>query len=125
MPRREVRTDAAPPPSGAYSQGIRAGDFLFLSGQGPFRPDGSIADGSFEEQARQTFSNLAAVAAEAGGSMDDVVRFGVYLRDMADFETMNDILREFVAAPLPTRTTIPVSIEGMDIEVDAVLYLGE
>jgi reactive intermediate/imine deaminase len=124
MPKRAVSTDRAPAPAGPYSQAIAAGGFVFLAGQGPTAPDGSRVEGSFEEQARQTFSNLQALAEEAGGSLADAVRVGVYLRDMADFATMNEVYREFVPEPRPARTTIQSDLPGFDIEVDAILFLG-
>jgi len=123
--KRAVSTDRAPAPAGAYSQAILSGGFVFLAGQGPNAADGSRVEGSFEDQARQTFSNLRAVAEEAGGSLADAVRVGVYLRDMADFPTMNDVYREFFPEPLPARTTIQSDLPGFDIEADAILFLGE
>jgi 2-iminobutanoate/2-iminopropanoate deaminase len=124
MPKRELSTDRAPAPAGPYSQAIVGGGFVFLAGQGPTAPDGSRVEGPFEEQARQTFSNLRAVAEEAGGSLADAVRVGVYLRDMADFATMNEVYREFFPTPLPARTTIQSDLPGFDIEADAILFLG-
>jgi 2-iminobutanoate/2-iminopropanoate deaminase len=122
MPKRALSTDRAPAPAGAYSQAIVAGGFVFLAGQGPTAPDGSRIEGSFEQQARQTLSNLRAVAEEAGGSLADAVRVGVYLRDMADFSTMNAVYQEFFPEPLPARTTIQSDLPGFAIEVDAILF---
>ena len=122
--RIPIRSDAAPPP-GPYSQAIRSGGFLFLAGQGPFRPDGSKVEGSFEEQARQTFSNLEAVAAAAGASLADAVRVGVFLRDMSNFPALNRIYIEFFRDPMPARTTIQSDLPGFEIEVDAVLAIGD
>ena len=123
MAKRQISTDTAPQPGGAYSQAIAAGNIVFLAGQGPFKPSGDKVEGSFEDEARQTFENLAAVAAAAGGSLADAVRVGVYLRDMDNFETMNEIYREFFPEPLPARTTIQSNLPGFGIEVDAVLSL--
>lgn len=114
----------APPAAGPYSQAIRSGGFLFLAGQGPFRPDGSKVESSFEDQARQTFRNLEAVAAAAGASLADAVRVGVYLRDMSNFAAMNKVYVEFLREPMPARTTIQSDLPGFDIEVDAVIALG-
>ena len=121
--KRPISTDSAPAPGGAYSQAIAAGNLVFLAGQGPFAPSGDKVEGPFAEQARQTFENLAAVAAAAGGSLADAVRVGVYLRDMENFATMNEIYREFFPEPLPARTTIQSDLPGFEIEVDAVLAL--
>lgn len=123
MPKQQIQTQSAPPPGGAYSQAIAAGNLVFLAGQGPFRPSGEKVEGSFEEQARQTFQNLAAVAEAAGGSLADALRVGVFLRDMGDFPAMNEIYGEFFPEPLPARTTIQSDLPGFDIEVDAVLLI--
>ena len=123
MAKRQVSTQSAPPPGGAYSQAIAAGNLIFLAGQGPFKPSGEKVAGSFEDEARQTFSNLAAVAEAAGGSLADAVRVGVFLRDMDNFASMNEIYREFFPDPWPARTTVQSDLPGFEIEVDAVLSL--
>lgn len=123
MPKRPLSTDRAPQPAGPYSQAVAGGGFVFLAGQGPTAPDGSRVDGSFEEQARQTFSNLRALAEAAGGTLADAVRVGVYLRDMAHFATMNAVYEEFFPEPRPARTTIQSDLPGMEIEADAILLL--
>jgi reactive intermediate/imine deaminase len=122
MPKKPVTSSAAPPPGGAYSQAIVAGQLVFLAGQGPFQPDGSKVEGSFEDQARQTFRNLAAVAEAAGASLADAVRVGVFLREMENFAAMNEIYQEFFPDPLPARTTVQSDLPGFEIEVDAVLF---
>lgn len=122
MPKESVSSAGAPPPGGPYSQGMAAGSFVFLAGQGPFRPDGSKVEGSFTDQARQTFRNLAAVAEGAGASLADTVRVGVFLREMRNFPAMNEIYREFFAEPFPARTTVQSDLPGFEIEVDAVLF---
>jgi 2-iminobutanoate/2-iminopropanoate deaminase len=124
--KQQISTENAPAPGGAYSQAIAAGSLVFLAGQGPFDPaSGAKVDGSFADQARQTFRNLAAVAEAAGGSLDDAVRVGVFLRDMNDFAAMNSIFGEFFSEPFPARTTIQSDLPGFSIEVDAVLDLAE
>ena len=125
MAKRAITTTNAPPPSGGYSQGIVAGDHLYLSGQGPFDTAGSLVNDSFEAEVRQVFANLAAVAAEAGGSLADAVRVGVYLHDMATFDQMDAIYRELFAEPRPARTTIETPLPGFGIEADAIIYLGQ
>ena len=122
--RTPIRAEGAPAPSGPYSQAIKSGGFLFLAGQGPFRPDGSKVDGPFEDQARQTLQNLESVAAAAGASLADAVRVGVYLRDMSNFAAMNKIYAEYFRDPMPARTTIQSDLPGFEIEVDAVIALG-
>lgn len=124
MPKRALSTDRAPAPAGAYSQAVVAGGFVFLAGQGPAAPDGSKVEGSFEAEARQTFANLRALAEAAGGSLADAVRVGVYLRDMADFATMNEVYGEFFPEPLPARTTIQSDLP-ISIEADAILFIDD
>ena len=125
MPKRAVNTDKAGPAGGPYSQAVVAGDTVYLAGAIPSLPDGTRVTGSFAEQAHAAFSNLAACAEAAGGSLDQAVRVGVYLRDFADFAEMNEIYAQYLKGDNPpVRTTLPVALDGMAIEVDAILYLG-
>ena len=119
---KAINAADAPPQAGPYSHAVRTGNLVFLAGQGPFDPDGGPMPETFEEQARLTLRNLAAVAAAAGGSLADAVRVGVYLRDMADFQALNAVYPEFFTEPYPARTTIQSSLR-ISIEVDAVLEL--
>ena len=113
----------APAASGGYSQGISAGGFLFLSGQGPFAPDGSLVQGGIEAQLRQVVANLSAVAEAAGGSLANAVRVGIYLSDLAHFDEMDRVYRELFSEPRPARTTIQSDLIGFDIEADAIVLL--
>src|SRR3954468_14871488 len=124
MPKKPVTSSAAARPGGAYAQGSVVGHIVFVAGQGPFQPDGSKVEGSFEDQARQTFRNLAAVAEAAGASLADAVRVGVFLREMQNFAAMSEICQEFFPEPLPARTTVQSDLPGFEIEVDAVLFRG-
>ncbi|HET6531876.1 MAG TPA: RidA family protein [Actinoplanes sp.] len=125
MPKRAVHTAQAAPVGGPYSQAIVAGDTVYLAGAIPALPDGTRVTGSFAEQAHAAFGNLAACAEAAGGGLDQAVRVGVYLRDFGDFAELNTIFAEyFTGDHPPVRTTIPVALEDMAIEVDAILYLG-
>jgi 2-iminobutanoate/2-iminopropanoate deaminase len=125
VPKRSVSTDQAAPPGGPYSQAIVAGDTVYLAGAIPALPDGTRVSGAFADQAHAAFRNLAAVAAAAGGSLDQAVRVGVYLADFGHFAELNEIYAQYFGGEHPpVRTTIPVALEGMAIEVDAVLYLG-
>jgi len=124
--RAAVHTDAAPAPSGGYSQGIVAGGFLHLAGQGPFDAAGNLVGaGSIEAQVRQVFANLDAVARAAGASLSDAVRVGAYLSDLAHFDAFDAVYRELFADPLPARTTIQTDILEFDVEADAVIWLGD
>jgi reactive intermediate/imine deaminase len=125
MPKRAIVTDKAAPAGGPYSHAVIAGDTIYLAGAIPARPDGTRVTGSFAEQAHAAFQNLVAVAAEAGASLDQAVRVGVYLRDFADFEELNEIYAQYIKGEhLPVRTTLPVALVGFDIEIDAILYTG-
>ncbi|WP_024889235.1 RidA family protein [Luteimonas huabeiensis] len=126
MPRIPVSTDQAPAAIGPYSQAVRAGDTVFLSGQIPLDPaTGELVPGDVAAQARQAFRNLEAVCAAAGGSLDDVVRLGLYLTDLGEFAAVNAAMAEFFSAPYPARSTIEVSAlpKGAAFEVDAILAL--
>ncbi|NUT36722.1 MAG: RidA family protein [Hamadaea sp.] len=126
MPKKVIVAPDAAPPGGLYSHAVVAGDTAYLAGACPVLPDGTWVRGSFAEQARATFTNLRKVAEACGGDLSQVVRVGVYLRDWADFPEMNEIYKEFFGTEnLPARTTLPVALNGFDIEVDAVLYLGD
>ncbi|GAA4690710.1 RidA family protein [Phytohabitans rumicis] len=125
MPKKIISTPAAAPPGGPYSQAVVAGDFVYLAGACPVLPDGTWVRGTFAEQARLCFTNLASVAEAAGANLTQAVRVGIYLRDFAHFPELNEIYAEFFGPDaLPARTTIPVALSGFDIEVDAVLYTG-
>lgn len=110
-----------PPAAGPYAHAVRAGDFVYLAGQGPIDPVSGEQPEGFEAQARLTFRNLDAAARGAGSSLADAVRIGVYLRDMDDFAVMNAVYAEFVPEPFPVRTTIQSQMT-ISIEVDAVLW---
>jgi 2-iminobutanoate/2-iminopropanoate deaminase len=124
MSKREPITSAeAPPPGGAYSQAIRTGGLLFLAGQGPFDASGARVGTTVAEQTRQTLENLDAVARAAGASLQDAVRVGVYLSDLAHFAEMNEVYSSFFREPYPARTTIQSDLIGFDVEIDAVVAL--
>lgn len=124
MSRQPVATDQAPAAIGPYSQAVRSGSHLFLSGQIPLDPaTGQLVEGDIALQARRVFDNLTAVCAAAGGSLDQVVRVGIYLTDLGDFAAVNAVMAEYFAAPYPARSTIEVSglPRGARVEVDAIL----
>jgi len=124
MPRLAISTDQAPAAIGPYSQAVRRGDTVFLSGQIPLDPaTGQLVDGDIATQTRRVFDNLVAVCAAAGGSLDDVVRIGIYLMDLGDFAQVNAVMADYFTAPYPARSTIQVSAlpRGAQVEVDAIL----
>jgi len=127
MSRQIIQTDKAPAAIGPYSQAVRAGDTVYLSGQIPLDPStGLLVEGDITAQARRSFENLKAVCEAAGGSLGDIVRLGLYLTDLDSFAAVNAVMSEFFSAPYPARSTIEVSglPRGARFEVDAVMVLG-
>lgn len=120
---KQITSQQVPPAAGPYSAGIAAGGLLFLAGQGPFDASGERTGETFADQVRQTFANLAAVAAAAGTSLEHAVRLGVYLRSLDDFDEFNAVSKEFLSEPYPARTTIEAALRGFDVEVDAIVEL--
>lgn len=126
--RAAVSSDAAPRAIGPYSQAVRAGDFLFVSGQIPLDPGtGQLVGGDIAAQTRQVMANLDAVLKAGGASFDDVVRTTIYLADMADFAVVNEIYGAAFAAPAPARATVQVGRLPRDarVEIDVVAHLGD
>ena len=126
MSRQPISTNAAPAAIGPYSQAVRAGDTVYLSGQIALDPaTGLIVEGDVEAQARRAVTNLKAVCAAAGGSLDDVVRVGLFLVDMDHSAAVNAVMGEYFDAPYPARSTVQVSAlpRGGLFEVDAVMVL--
>ena len=124
MTRIPIATDQAPAAIGPYSQAVRRGAFLFLSGQIPLDPaTGQLVEGDISTQTRRVFDNLRAVVTAAGGSFDDIVRVGIYVTDLNDFAAVNAVMAENFQAPFPARSTIEVSglPRGARVEVDAIL----
>jgi 2-iminobutanoate/2-iminopropanoate deaminase len=124
---KPVSTPNAPGAIGPYSQAIRAGDFLFLSGQIPLDPStGQLISGGIAEQTHQVLKNLGAVLEAAGASFSHVVKTTVYLADMGEFAAMNEIYGGYFRAPAPARATVQAARLPRDVrvEIDAVAYLG-
>lgn len=119
-----VTTEEAPRGTGAYSQAIRAGDFLFISGQGPLDPETLEVRGEgVEEQTEHALRNLEAIAGAAGGSLEDVVKVSVFLASIEDFPAFNTTYERFFHEPRPARTTTGADLRNILVEIDAVLYL--
>lgn len=126
MPRNAIQTDQAPAAIGPYSQAVRRGNTVYLSGQIPLDPaTGSLVAGDIAAQTRRVFDNLQAVCAAAGGSLADVARVGIYLTDLGNFAAVNAAMADYFTAPYPARSTIEVSglPKGAQVEVDAVMVL--
>jgi len=126
MNKEVIATSAAPAAIGPYSQAIKTGLVVFLSGQIGLDPaTKELVGADFEAQVRQAFANLDAVARAAGGTLADVVKFSLFLTDLGRFAQVNAIMEELVAAPYPARSTIGVTSlpRGAQFEVDAILVL--
>jgi reactive intermediate/imine deaminase len=126
MSRQPIHSDSAPAAIGPYSQAVRHGNTVWLSGQIPLDPaTGQLVEGDIATQTRRVFENLRAVCAAAGGSLDGIVRAGIYLTDLGDFAAVNAVMAEYFTAPFPARSTIEVSglPRGARVEVDAILLL--
>ncbi len=127
MARQTIHTDRAPQAIGTYSQAVRAGDTVYLSGQIPLDPSTmELVDGGMEAQITRVFDNLAAVAEAAGGSLADVVKLNVFLTDLGDFPLVNEVMARYFSEPYPARAAIGVAAlpKGARVEMDAVMILG-
>jgi len=126
MSRTAIHTDQAPKAIGPYSQAVRAGNTVYLSGQIGLEPaTGELVKGGIEAEARRVFENLKAVAETAGQGLPQVVRLTVYLADLADFAKLNEIMAEYFHAPYPARATVGVASlpRNARVEVDAVMVV--
>ena len=124
--RSIIRTDHAPKAIGPYSQAVRAGNTVYLSGQIPLDPaTGELVTGDIAAQTRRVFENLRAVCAAAGGSLHELVRVGIYLTDLRNFTAVNAVMADYCKEPYPARSTVEVSglPRGAEVEIDAVLVL--
>ena len=127
MTNRAVISSAdAPEAIGPYSQAVKVGNTVWLSGQIPLVPDRmQLVDGDITAQARQVFKNLAAVAAAAGGGLNDAVKVNISLTSLDDFAAVNDVMAEFFTEPYPARACVQVAAlpKGADIEVEVIMAL--
>lgn len=125
--KKQIISGDAPAAIGPYSQAIRAGSTVYLSGQIPLDPaSGVVIEGDFNTLTRRVFDNLAAVARAAGGSLDDFVKLNVFLTDLAHFGQVNDIMAEYFTEPYPARAAVQVAAlpKGVPVEMDAVMVLA-
>lgn len=119
-----VRTPNAPQPLGPYSQGVKAGNLLFVAGQGAADPKtGQVAEG-IETQTRRTLANIKGIIEASGFSMRDVVKVSIFLKNMDDFKKVNEVYKTFFPEDPPARTTVEAKlpVQGMLIEIDAIAY---
>jgi reactive intermediate/imine deaminase len=126
MTRHIIHTAKAPAALGPYSQAVRHGDLVFLSGQVGIDPaSGKLVEGGIDAQARQVFRNLRAVCQEAGRDLDSILKLTIYLVDLGNFAKVNSVMAELFTAPYPARATIGIAALplGAEVEVEAVLGL--
>ncbi len=115
----------APPPKGPYSPAVRAGDFIYVSGQTPRDPGtGALVGTDIATQTRQTLVNVQRLLVEGGASMADVVSVIIYLADVDDWSAMNAVYGEFFQIPFPSRTAVGAQLRGILVEISAVAYVG-
>ena len=126
MSKEAIHSDAAPAAIGTYSQAIKTGDLLFMSGQIPLDPATmTVVEGNFETRARQVFDNLKAVAEAAGGDLNRIVKLTIFLTDLDNFATVNAVMEDYFDQPFPARAAVGVAAlpKGVDVEADAILAL--
>lgn len=128
MPRTIIHSDRAPAAIGPYSQAVRVGTTLYMSGQTPLDPaTGELVAGDISAQATQVFENLKAVLAAADASFEQVVRVGIYLTDLGNFSAVNDVMKRYFHEPYPARSTIGVAAlpRAAAVEIDMVAVSGD
>ena len=125
--KKQVNTSSAPAAIGPYSQGVIAGNLLFVSGQIPINPaDGSLVSDSLESQANQVFENLRAIIQEAGTSFEHALKLTIYLTDLENFAAVNKVMENYFNEPYPARATVEVSRlpKDVEVEIDAIVELA-
>lgn len=128
MAKQLIHSAEGSPPLGAYSQGFRAGDFVFVSGTGPIGPDGQVQGETIEEQTELVIDNLEAVLVAAGAQLADCVKTSVHLLDTAEFPRFNAVYARRFPEPRPVRTTVGSDLNqvpGMRVEIDVIAYKPE
>jgi 2-iminobutanoate/2-iminopropanoate deaminase len=126
MSKSQLKTENAPAPFGPYSQGLRVGDFIFVSGQGPMHPVTRQEVGeTIEEQTVQVLENIKAILEAGGASMGDVVKSTVHLSDMGLFSRFNQVYLHYFPDPKPTRTTVASRLPAGMVEIDVIAYVGK
>ena len=128
MARQIISTDRAPGAIGTYSQAVKTGDTVYISGQIPLDPKTmEVVDGDIEAMIRRVFDNLKAIAEAAGGKLSDIVKLNIYLTDLTNFPVVNEVMAEYFQVPYPARAAVGVAAlpKGVQVEMDAVMSLGD
>ena len=126
MTREIISTDKAPQAIGTYSQAVKVDNTVYISGQIPLVPETmEVVEGDFSEHVRRVFQNLAAITEAAGGNINDCVKLNIFLTDLNNFATVNEVMAEFFTQPYPARAALEISAlpKGVDVEADAVMVL--
>ena len=125
MTRQTIQTDKAPAAVGTYSQAVKVGNTVYISGQLGFDPDTMELKEGFEAQAKQVFANIKAICEAAGGSLNDVVKFNVSLTDLNDFAALNDVFVANLSVPYPARAAVQVAAlpKGGVVEIESIMYI--
>jgi len=126
MAREIISTDKAPQAIGTYSQAVKVDNTVYISGQIPLVPETmEVVDGDFSEHVRQVFKNLSAITEAAGGNINDCVKLNIFLTDLNNFATVNEVMAEFFDQPYPARAALEISAlpKGVSVEADAVMVL--
>jgi reactive intermediate/imine deaminase len=127
MPRQIIQTDQAPQAIGTYSQAVKVGNTVYLSGQIPLDPKTmELVPGDMSTRIRRVFDNLSAVAQAAGGTLNDVVKLNIYLTDLTHFALVNEIMAQYFAQPYPARAAVGVASlpKGATVEMDAIMQIA-
>src|SRR5690242_21134843 len=126
MAKQQITTKTGASPVGAYSQGLRVGDLIFVSGQGPLDPEtGKVVGETIEEQTARTIENIKAILEAGGASLADVVKVSAHLTDLSTFERYNKVYASYFPDPKPARTTVGSQLLGIMVEIDAIAYVGK
>lgn len=127
MSKTVINTDKAPAAIGTYSQAVKTGNVVYLSGQIPLVPETMELVENFDEQVHQVFKNLYAVCQAAGGSLDEISKLNIFMLDLGHFATVNEIMSQYFAEPYPARAAIGVKElpKGAQIEMDAIMTLED
>jgi 2-iminobutanoate/2-iminopropanoate deaminase len=126
MSKQQITTQSGAGPVGAYSQGVRAGDFIFVSGQVPRDPvTGQMVGDNIEEQTARVLENIKAILEAGGATLSDVVKVSAHLSDLSMFDGYNKVYATYFPDPKPTRTTVGSQLLGFLVEIDAIAYIGK
>ena len=127
MTKEIISTENAPQAIGPYSQAVKAGNLMFISGQIPLDPkSGDLVSESIEDQAKQVLDNVKSICEASGNSLDDIVKISIFLTDLSNFAVVNDVMKEYFSEPYPARATVEVSglPLGVNVEIEAIVLLS-